>query len=89
MRNEPKYYLKSLGDAFRILDIIGNSLEPRGIAELSDVTGIGRSKMHRILDNLLSSRRLWKLAHCHHIRAALDQFLYFQPQLLDIDVQIL
>ena len=52
MRSEPKYYLKTLGDAFRILDIIGNSHEPCGIAELSDVTGIGRSKMHRILDNL-------------------------------------
>jgi IclR family KDG regulon transcriptional repressor len=52
MRNEPKYYLKTLGDAFRILNVIGQSHEPRGIAELSDETGMGRSKTHRILDNL-------------------------------------
>ena len=52
MRDKPKYYLKTLGDAFRILEIIGNSREPRGIAELSDETGIGRSKTHRLLDNL-------------------------------------
>ena len=41
-----------------------------------------------VLNHLLGSRRLWKLAHRYHIRAALDEFFHFKPQLLDIHVQV-
>jgi len=50
LRKKPKYYLKTLGDAFVILDTISLKLVPMGIAELSKEIGIGRSKVHRILD---------------------------------------
>ena len=56
----------------------------------SDVVVVqGPSLFDCILDNLLGSRRLGELAHCHHIRAALDQLFNLEPKLLDINVKIL
>lgn len=52
LKEKPKYYLKTLGDAFTILDAISLKLVPMGIAELSKELGIGRSKIHRILVTL-------------------------------------
>jgi DNA-binding IclR family transcriptional regulator len=52
LKEKPKYYLKTVGDAFAVLDAISLKLVPMGIAELSKQVGIGRSKVHRILDTL-------------------------------------
>ena len=44
---------------------------------------------HRILDDLLGTRRLRQLAHRDHFWSALDQLLDFQANLAEIDVQVL
>ena len=51
-KEKPKYYLKTLGDALKILDILGHSQVPLGVTELNKKLGIGRSKIHRLLDTL-------------------------------------
>jgi len=52
MLEKPKYYLKTLGDALEILDVLSQSQNPMGVAELNKEMGTGRSKIHRILDTL-------------------------------------
>ena len=42
-----------------------------------------------ILDDLLGPRRLRQLAHGHHVRPGLDDLLDFQPDLPQINVQVL
>ncbi|MCK4804240.1 MAG: IclR family transcriptional regulator [Spirochaetes bacterium] len=51
-KEKPKYYLKTLGDALEILDILSHVQVPMGVAELNREMGTGRSKIHRILDTL-------------------------------------
>ncbi len=49
----PKYYLKTVGDALRILDFMSGHSLPIGIAELErNLPSMGRSKIHRVLDTL-------------------------------------
>jgi DNA-binding IclR family transcriptional regulator len=52
MEDKPKYYLKTLGDAFAIMDVLSVNQAPMGVAELSKKLGIGKSKIHRLLDTL-------------------------------------
>jgi len=52
MNDRPKYYLKTVGDALEILNVLSHSQRPMGIAELSKEIGAGQSKVHRILDTL-------------------------------------
>ncbi len=42
-----------------------------------------------VFNDLLGPGRLGQFAHRHHVRAAFDQFLDFQADLAQIDVQIL
>ena len=44
---------------------------------------------HRVFDHLLGARRLRQLAHGDHVRTGLDDFFDFDPDLAQIDVQIL
>ena len=52
MIEKPKYYLKTIGDAFNILRALGEEGRPMGVADLSAREGYGRSKVHRLLDTL-------------------------------------
>lgn len=49
---EPRYSVQVLIDAAGILGSFGSRNTPLGIAEISDTVGIGRSKVHRLLDTL-------------------------------------
>ena len=49
---EPKYSVQVLIDAASILGAFGRRNTPLGIAEISGAVGIGRSKVHRLLDTL-------------------------------------
>lgn len=49
---EPKYSVQVLIDAASILGAFGRRNTPLGIAEISSTIGIGRSKVHRLLDTL-------------------------------------
>ncbi|HEX9016158.1 MAG TPA: IclR family transcriptional regulator [Chloroflexota bacterium] len=49
---EPRYSVQVLIDAAGILGSFGSRNTPLGIAEISDSVGIGRSKVHRLLDTL-------------------------------------
>ena len=44
---------------------------------------------HRVLDDLLGPRRLRQLAHRDHVRPALDELLDLEPNLPQIDVEVL
>ena len=52
IKKKPTYYLKTVGDALEILDVISNESVPIGITELSRRLDLNRSKVHRILDTL-------------------------------------
>jgi DNA-binding IclR family transcriptional regulator len=52
VKEKPKYYLKTLGDALKILDFLSASQVPASIAEINKKMGIGRSKIHRMLGTL-------------------------------------
>ena len=43
----------------------------------------------RVLNDLLGARRLWQLAHGHHLGAALDELLHFEANLAQIDIEVL
>ena len=45
--------------------------------------------LHRIFDDLFCARRLGKLAHGDHVGAALDELLDFEPDLSQVDVEVL
>ena len=49
---KPKYYLKTIGDAFNILRALGDEGHPMGVADLATREGYVRSKVHRLLDTL-------------------------------------
>lgn len=49
---EPKYSVQVLIDAAAILSTFGPRNTPLGIAEISKMVGVGRSKVHRLLDTL-------------------------------------
>lgn len=49
---EPRYSVQVLIDAAGILGSFGPRNMPLGIAEISDTVGIGRSKVHRLVDTL-------------------------------------
>lgn len=51
-RGEPRYSVQVLIDAAGILGSFGPRNTPLGIAEMSDTVGIGRSKVHRLVDTL-------------------------------------
>ena len=42
-----------------------------------------------ILEHLLGSRSLWKLAHRDHLRSRLDELLNFEAYLPEVDVKVL
>ncbi|MHB1161278.1 MAG: helix-turn-helix domain-containing protein, partial [Chloroflexota bacterium] len=50
--DEPRYSVQVLIDAAAILGVFGPRNTPQGIAEISKMVGIGRSKVHRLLDTL-------------------------------------
>ncbi len=50
--DKPKYYLKTIGDAFNILRALAEEGRPLGVADLSVREGYVRSKVHRLLDTL-------------------------------------
>lgn len=50
--DKPKYYLKTIGDAFNILRALGEEGRPVGVADLAAREGYVRSKVHRLLDTL-------------------------------------
>jgi len=52
MEVKEKYYLKTLGNAFEVLDEISLRKVPVGIAELSVKFDLPKSKVHRIVDTL-------------------------------------
>ncbi len=45
--------------------------------------------LHRIFDDLFCARRLGQLAHGDHVGAALDELLDFEPDLSQVDVEVL
>ncbi|MHB1006346.1 MAG: IclR family transcriptional regulator [Chloroflexota bacterium] len=49
---EPRYSVQVLIDSAQILGVFGPQNRPLGIAEISRTIGIGRSKVHRLLDTL-------------------------------------
>ena len=44
---------------------------------------------HRVFDDLLGARSLRELAHRDHVRPALDELLDLEPNLPQIDVEVL
>jgi IclR family transcriptional regulator, KDG regulon repressor len=49
---EPRYLVQVVVDTAQILGAFGPQNTPLGVAELSKSSGIGRSKVHRLLDTL-------------------------------------
>ncbi len=50
--DEPKYSVQCLIDAASVLGAFGRHNTPAGVAEISGTVGLGRSKVHRLLDTL-------------------------------------
>ncbi len=49
---KPKYFLKTIGDAFNILRALADEGRPMGVADLAARENYVRSKVHRLLDTL-------------------------------------
>jgi hypothetical protein len=50
-----------------------------------EVTGL----FNGVFDDLFGPRSLGQLAHCDHVRTALDQLLHFEPDLAQVNVKVL
>ena len=81
---EPQVHQHLGGDAFLLAEQSQQDMFGADVVVV-EVPGL----FHRVFNHLLRPRRLRQLAHRDHVGAALHQFLDFQPDLAEIDVEIL